>query len=344
MLAGKNRGVFVEMGRTRLTIAVTAPGSPGRVVEKIADVALESGREKLREFVLSNCAPAKARFATGRASVYPQARFFHRHSADAPVKLREAGYFEEVLSGQLGVDFAANAVSVISAVDGMAFDPARSLAAQRELLFCGAPLAELKALQEELVQCGLVPESMEIGSLSMLGAMVSILRQSGRKGPALLLETATASTGLYIVSPDKVDLCRTIPIGLDSMLPALAGELGMKDEKSARGILYSNTFDFTEMGQTLLARLIKEIKASTGFYEVQTGQTIGKVFLHLLPTGLEWVRQCLPRALGMENLRIDLATWLGASGVKIAPGVEAVAEKHLGVLSLMVDHEGRTES
>jgi hypothetical protein len=98
------------------------------------------------------------------------------------------------------------------------------------------------------------------------------------------------------------------------------------------------------MGPTLLARLIREIKASTGFYEVQTGQTIGSVLLHLLPPGLEWVRQSLPRALGMENLKIDLAAWLAGAGVRLADGVSASAERHLGVLSLTVDHEERTGS
>ena len=67
------------------------------------------------------------------------------------------------------------------------------------------------------------------------------------------------------------------------MFPVIQAELGLKDEDSARKLFYSNTFDFTEMGPSLLRKLLKELQASTGFYEVQTGQTIGQLYLALLP-------------------------------------------------------------
>lgn len=346
MLSSKTRGVFVEVGRYRLTVAITSPGPSPRTIETIAEISAESGREKIREFILAAAGNPKARYANCRVAVYPPTRFFYRHSAETPAKLKEQGYFEEVISGQLGVDISANTVTIVNACDGTTFDLTRSLAVQRELLICGAPSAELRTIQEDLLADGIYPDSLEIGSLSMLGALMNHSKKNGIKRPVLMLESAPAQTNLYIVSPDKVDLCRTIPVGLDSMLPALAGELGMKDEQSARSMLYSNTFDFTEMGPTLLSRLLKEIKASTGFYEVQTGQTIGSVFVHLLPPGLEWVRQCLSKALGMDGLRIDLKGWMEGSGVKLGEGVrfEGPPERFVGVLSLVVEHERPAEA
>ncbi|HNX04974.1 MAG TPA: hypothetical protein PKI32_05705 [Opitutales bacterium] len=346
MLSSKTRGVFVEVSRYRLTVAITSQGQSHRTVERLAEISAESGREKIREFILSTFGNSKVRYVNARTAAYPPSRFTYRHSADTPARLKEQGYFEEVISGQLGVDIATNSVSIVNACDGTTFDMNRSLSVQRELLICGAPTAELKSIQDDILAYGIYPESLEIGSLSMMGAIMNHSRFSGLKRPVLMLEAAPAQTSLYIVSPDKVDLCRTIPVGLDSMLPALAGELGMKDEQSARSMLYSNTFDFTEMGPALLSRLLKEIKASTGFYEVQTGQTIGSVFLHLLPPGLEWVRQSMSKALAMDSLRIDLASWLDSRGVKLAEGVriDGAWERYVGVLSLVIEHERAAEA
>ncbi len=83
---------------------------------------------------------------------------------------------------------------------------------------------------------------------------------------------------MFIFGNEQVDICRPIPYGLNSMFPTVQSELGLKDEDSARKLFFSNTFDFTELGPSLLKKMLKELQASTGFYEVQTGQTIGQIF------------------------------------------------------------------
>ena len=76
---------------------------------------------------------------------------------------------------------------------------------------------------------------------------------------------------------------RPIPQGLESMIPVVQKELGLKDEESAKKLFYSNTFDFTSMGNALIKKLLKELQSSIGFYEVQTGQSVGLLHGTQLP-------------------------------------------------------------
>jgi hypothetical protein len=346
MLSAKTKGLFVEASRFGLTVAQTSAPQAPLVVEKVIGISPDSGKEKVRETVLGMCAVRGARYAQCNVSVYPQSRFLQRFSVDTPAKLKEPNYFEEVIRNQMGVDIASSLASVVNACDGMSFDPSRSLSTQRELLVCGASIQELKTQQEELQGMGIYPVRMEIGSLSMLGAIMSLARFNAVKRPILFLEVGTVTTFVYIVGTEKVELCRMVPAGLDSMLPVLAGELGMKDEQAARSMLYSNTFDFTEMGPTLLGNLLKEVRASTGFYEVQTGQSIGGLFLHLVTPSLSWVGQSISKSLGIEPMATDFKPWLESRGVKIADSVlkDPNLRHMIGVFSLMLDHESPKES
>jgi len=49
--------------------------------------------------------------------------------------------------------------------------------------------------------------------------------------------------------------------------------------------------DFTGMGPVLIKKLLKELQSSIGFYEVQTGQSIGQV----MATGLSSKQACWRR-------------------------------------------------
>jgi hypothetical protein len=347
MLSTKTKGLFVEMSRFRVMVAATTSLQAPLSVEKVDQISLDKGTDKVREFILGYVAGKNVKYVNARTAVYPQTRFFIRHSVETPARLKEPGYLEETVRTQLGVDINANAVGILNASDGTSIDIARSLSVQRELLVFGAALTDLRATQDALLANGIFPERMEIGSLSVIGALMNQARFAAVKRPVMMLEVDTKSTSLFVLTADRVDLCRTIPLGFDSMLPVLSGELGVKDEQSARNMLFSNTFDFTEMGPTLLAKLIKEIRASTGFYEVQTGQSIGGLFVHLLPPSLEWVRPCMAKSLGVEPLHIDLKPWLESRGVKLADSIalEPLSAQHMmGVLSLMIDHERLAEA
>ncbi|MBN1404045.1 MAG: hypothetical protein JW942_06220 [Opitutales bacterium] len=339
MLSARTKGIFVEKGLFRTMVAVTSSSVEPFVIEKLEELPGDMSGDLMRERMLALFEGGKnARYASCFTSVFPQGRFFLRHSVETPVKLKEAGFFDELLRS-MGVDVAQNSVGIINAADGRVFDPSRNLSAQRELMICGAPVAEFKAAQEDFLASGIFPERMELGSLSMLGSLTDYARFASKKKPVLYLELGLASCSLFIVSAERVDLCRVIPHGIDSMLPVLGQELGVTDAASARNLLFSNTFDFTEMGPTLLGKLLREMRASTGFYEVQTGQSIGSVVVHLIPQSLDWTRLCIARSLGLELMEFNYADWLASRKVNPAPGLNlgALHQGWIGVLGMMPD-------
>ena len=135
--------------------------------------------------------------------------------------------------------------------------------------------------QEMIVDYGVYPERMELGTLSSLGGLINYANFKSITMPTLVLEITSSNSNIFIINNEKIDVTRPIPFGLNGMFPVIQKELDLKDEESAKKLFYSDTFDFTEMGPALLNKMLKELQSSTGFYEVQTGQTIGQIFLTL---------------------------------------------------------------
>src|SRR5213083_683655 len=101
------------------------------------------------------------------------------------------------------------------------------------------------------------------------------------------------------------------------MVPIVQKELGLKDEESARKLFYSNTFDFTGMGPLLIKKLLKELQSSIGFYEVQTGQSVGQVLITQLPPKLSWLEGAVTSNLGIASLKLDPVPWLQSRQITI---------------------------
>jgi len=99
------------------------------------------------------------------------------------------------------------------------------------------------------------------------------------------------------------------------------------------------------MGPKLLRRMTKELQASTGFYEVQTGQTISHVFLSVLPKNLNWVAQTVSDSLGLEILQPSIEGWLESLKIKLSDGVEVLnlGPRWMGLFSLMGEFHLREE-
>jgi Tfp pilus assembly PilM family ATPase len=163
---------------------------------------------------------------------------------------------------------------------------------------------------------------------------------AGIKTPTLVLEIENESTQSYILSDSGLETTRPIAQGLSAMIPVVQKELGLKDEESARKLFYSNTFDFTGMGGVLTKKLIKELQSSIGFFEVQTGQSIGQVICTSLPSKLGWLESALAAQLGVGLLKIDFEAWLGARRITFESKtiLSEIDSRWLGLISLMLSN------
>jgi hypothetical protein len=94
------------------------------------------------------------------------------------------------------------------------------------------------------------------------------------------------------------------------------------------------------MGPLLIKRLLKELQSSIGFYEVQTGQSVGQVICIQLSPKLAWLEGALASSLGIATLKFDPLPWLRSRRVTVPDALTKTAGEFrwFGLLSLMVQY------
>jgi hypothetical protein len=95
------------------------------------------------------------------------------------------------------------------------------------------------------------------------------------------------------------------------------------------------------MGGALVKKRLKELQSSIGFYEVQTGQSIGNVVCTQLPASLSWLGTTMAGALSVPPLKLELQPWLEAQNIKLAEGVTLgqPEDRWFGLFSLLASHQ-----
>lgn len=345
MLKPKTKGLFVDISEFSILAARTSGFKLPMVIEELAEFPLGSDvdPEDVKAFLSELVDFKGGGFYVSHCGVYPEKRFVRHYEAETINKAKDMEFLEQVLKSEFNVNPETNEVAILDARNGEDYDPVTN--PSKQLIFCGAPSETFQKRQDELLSFGLYPERLELSSLSTLGGINDYAKFSEMSSPILCFELMSTSANIFIVNNGRVDVTRPVSFGLDSIYPLLQRELGLKDEASARKLFFSNTFDFAEMGPKLLRRMTKELQASSGFYEVQTGQTIEKVFISVLPKNLSWVCKTVSDSLGLEILQPSIEPWLESLKITVKDDVEItnLGGRWMGLFSLMGDFRLREE-
>lgn len=338
-LSKKTKGYFIEISEHVVLMARTSSPDAPMVVEEVKE--LPAGNEEALQAAVKDLMEKKSAsgYMHSRCGVYPPRRLIRRVTLDLR-RVKEPAYFAEVCSQQFRIEPEKYALMVLNANDGADYDATKATT-QKEAVFAGGPGNELLEMQERVLGCGVYPERLELGTLATLGGLINYLAFTQSKTPTLVLEMGADSTQSFIVSSTGLDITRPIPQGLEAMIPVVQKELNLKDEESARKLFYSNTFDFTNLGGQLIRKLHKELQSSIGFYEVQTGQSIGQALCTQLPMKLGWLEGAVAKELGVSPLKLDLPAWLQSRQITFASS-EAAAKldaRWLGLFSLMASYD-----
>ena len=337
LFSQKTKGFFVELNDHAVMLARTSSAVAPFTVEDMRECP--QGDAAALEEAIRVIQPKKSPsgYLHATVGVFPAKRLVRRHSLEMK-RIKEAGYLAEICTQQFRIEQDKFSLAILNAVDGSDYDFTK--VAQKDVMFCGLPGEEVVTQQNLLLESGIYPERLELGSVAMLGGVVDCLGFSKSKTPTLVLEIGAEATHSFIVSSTGVDASRPIPQGLDAMVPIVQKELGLKDEESARKLFYSNTFDFTGMGPLLIKRLLKELQSSIGFYEVQTGQSVGQVLCTQLSPKLAWLDAAIAGALGISSLKLDPAPWLQSRHITLPEALAKNAQdiRWFGLLSLMAHY------
>jgi hypothetical protein len=323
LFSAEVKGFFIEVNDHAVLLARTSTTEPPFTVEEVREcppndpAALEKAIGELQ--------PKKSPtgYLSAVVSVYPARRLVRRHSLELK-RVKEPAYFAEVCSQQFRIELNEYTLALLNANDGMDFDAAKAV--QKDVLFCGFPTQDIEATQTSLLASGIYPQRLELGTVATLGAIVDYLAFTKSKTPTLILEIGNDVTHSFIASTGGVEATRQIGQGLDAMVPIVQKELGLKDEESARKLFYSNTFDFTGMGALLIKKLLKELQSSIGFYEVQTGQSVGQIVTTQLSPKLAWLETVIGGALGVAPMKPDAAPWLKSRQIALPAKFAAQAQ------------------
>jgi hypothetical protein len=337
-LAQKPKGFFVELNDHAVLLARTSSPVAPFVVEEMKECAPHDVAEL--QAAISQLQPKKNPSGYMHATVgaYPANRLVRRHTIE-PKRVHENGYIAEICSQQFRIEQDKYLIALLNASDGKDFESGK--AAQKDVMFCGLPTDDATALQTSLLDSGIYPERLELGSVATLGGVVDWLAHSRSKTSTLVLEMGAEATHSFIVTASGVEASRPISQGLDTMVPIVQKELGLKDEESARKLFYSNTFDFTGMGPLLIKKLLKELQSSIGFYEVQTGQSVGQVLTTQLSPKLQWLEGAIAQALGISSLKLDALPWLQSRQITLPEAYAKNAQdiRWFGILATMAQYD-----
>jgi hypothetical protein len=338
LFSQKSKGFFVELNDHAILIARTSSATAPFTIEDMRECA-PNDPEAL-EAVIAQLQPKKSPsgYLHATVGVYPSKRLLRRHTLE-PKRVKEAGYIAEICTQQFRIEEDKFIIALLNAADGSNYDASKGV--QKDVMFCGLPTEDAAATQASLLEAGIYPERLELGSVATLGGVVDCLAQARSKTPVLVLEIGSDSTHSFIVTANGVEASRPIPQGLDTMVPIVQKELGLKDEESARKLFCSNTFDFTGMGPLLIKKLLKELQSSIGFYEVQTGQSVGQVLTTQLSPKLQWLDGAIASSLGISSLRLDPLPWLQSRHITLPDTFAKNAHdiRWFGLLSMMAQYD-----
>jgi hypothetical protein len=270
-------------------------------------------------------------FIPGYGGFYPPEFALVRESIAAR-RLAEPWYLASLIEEHGKVASAKEwQIAALHTTEGTSLD---AESPQRSTLLLGVPSQAIRDTQQRLLQWGVRPRRLEIGTLALLGAMTRYFTQQALPHAIAVCEIGATQTRLYFVGKDGVHTPPPLPHGLLSIEEAAMKELSAPDAGAALRQLAQPSETLRAHSRRLVRMLSRHLRPAVDYFEMQTGQRAGALFCAHLPEKLGWLEEALCAAVDLEFVSPDLGTWLPQSGLQLAPGI-AASRSWLQPLSLI---------
>src|SRR5207248_2218399 len=187
-------------------------------------------------------------------------------------------------------------VSALHPIDGELFSAASP---SRPGLLLGLPVTLIRDTQQRLRKLGIRPQTLEVGSLPLLGGLTRYTRELNYPHAVVVCEIGQHQTRIYFLAKDGVHTPATLPHGLLSIEETAMKELSAPDIATAREQLAAPTEDLRSRGRRLVRMLTRHLKPAVDYFEMQTGQPIGALYCAHLPEKLGWLEETLCAAVDL---------------------------------------------
>jgi hypothetical protein len=271
-------------------------------------------------------------YVPGYCGFHPTDRVLLRETINTK-RMVEPNYLPQLLAEQAKLTAVNDwSVSALHPIEGETFT---TTTPSRPGLLVGLPLATVRETQQRLRKLGVRPRRLELGTLTLLGALTRYTRECAYPHATVVCEIGLGQTRVYFLAKDGIHTPPTLPHGLVSIMEATMKEIGVPGIGPARDALYAPTEELIGHSRRLVRVLTRHLKPAIDYFEMQTGQPIGALYCAHLPARLGWLEEALCTAVDLQFLVPDLEVWLPLSGVQVAPGCPVPSRSWLQPLSLL---------
>src|ERR1041384_1507980 len=164
--AQKTKGFFVELNDHGVMLARTSAPRAPFTIEEMRECR-PNDAAALDE-AITQIQPKKnpSGYLHATVGLYPGKRLVRRHSLELK-RVKEPGYFAEVCSQQFRIEQDKYTIALLNSNDGTDYDVAKAV--QKDVLFVGMPTEDVDKSQTGLLESGIYPERLELGSVALLG-------------------------------------------------------------------------------------------------------------------------------------------------------------------------------
>lgn len=312
MISSSKKEFIIEYRPSSIRIIRVSSLTTPLTIEAIEEVPLGDDADAVASKV-RKIAGAKANgYMNGVCVIYPDRRIVRQMSLDTP-KGTEAEFIFKALGEALNIPAEISA-HCLSPVSGAPIDP--EAFNKKEVIVCGIPNPDIVDVQKKMLEHGIYPSRIELGTVGIVGALQDALTWQGANAPALFLEVERDFSNAIIVGPKGIEMSRRIDSGAADIATALKEELNLNDDTAANRLLASKDFDFSSIARKILRRLMRDLQSSIGFYEVQTGQSVHWIHCATRANPMGWLEESVGDLLNLRPFEIDLSAWLKANGVE----------------------------
>jgi type IV pilus assembly protein PilM len=157
-------------------------------------------------------------------------------------------------------------------------DVAVQVATKTRYLVGGMPRAQVKTLAEGLAKAKLSPDILQLAPVCSFNAFEFAYPEIFANDAFLLLDLGHLQSTVQLGNRGELVLVRNIEYGGKHLLDALTAD-GALDPDAAQLMLQQNDAGMSDICHMSLMRLATEVRNSIGFFEGQSEQSIGRIFV-----------------------------------------------------------------